>query len=288
MNDKKAIVNYYDNAKISYQDAWHLDKCMAMHFGIWDKGVKNLQEALIRENKILAEIINLQSNDYGLDAGCGVGGSSIYLAQHFNCKMHGITLSENQKESAENSAKKLGVENNTKFSVDDFHATQFKDNTFDFVWMLESFCHASDSKKVLNEMFRVLKPGGKIIIADVFLSKQSHSKKHLDLMTSWLNSWAVQFVEKGEKIPEFMKESGFENIYSQNFTKSVTKSINKLNLFGRGALALGGIKRFFGKSYGNKVTIQNSRGAVLSYQTLKKGIWDYLIFSANKPKLVDK
>ena len=79
-----------------------------------------------------------------------------------------------------------------------------------------------------------------------------------------------------------------ENIDSKNFTKSVTKSINKLNLFGRGALALGGIKRFFGKSYGNEITIQNSRGAVLSYQTLKKGIWDYLIFSANKPKLVDK
>ena len=56
MKDKKAIVNYYDNAKISYQDAWHLDKCMAMHFGIWDKGVKNLQEVLIHENQVLAEI----------------------------------------------------------------------------------------------------------------------------------------------------------------------------------------------------------------------------------------
>ena len=54
---------------------------------------------------------------------------------------------------------------NTTFRVMDALNMEFPDNTFDFVWACESGEHMPDKKKYVEEMVRVLKPGGKIVIA---------------------------------------------------------------------------------------------------------------------------
>lgn len=54
---------------------------------------------------------------------------------------------------------------NVEFRVMDALAMEFPDNTFDFVWACESGEHMPDKKKYVEEMTRVLKPGGKIVIA---------------------------------------------------------------------------------------------------------------------------
>ena len=96
MIDKKGIVEYYDVAQVSYQDVWHLDDCLALHYGFWESGVTSLRQALVKENEVLAQLAGIQLGDAILDAGCGVGGSSIYLAKTIGCSVTGITLSDQQ------------------------------------------------------------------------------------------------------------------------------------------------------------------------------------------------
>lgn len=101
-----------------------------------------------------------------LDVGCGFGGTSRYLARKLgpNSEVTAITLSPKQVERAT----ELAVEqetSNAKFKVEDALAMSFPDNSFDIVWACESGEHMPDKKKYIEQMMRVLKPGGKFVMA---------------------------------------------------------------------------------------------------------------------------
>lgn len=101
-----------------------------------------------------------------LDVGCGIGGTSRYLAKKFGAgtSVTGITLSQAQVDRATGLAKDRDIPN-AKFQVMDALEMTFPDNTFDVVWACESGEHMPDKKKYVEEMVRVLKPGGRIVIA---------------------------------------------------------------------------------------------------------------------------
>lgn len=101
-----------------------------------------------------------------LDVGCGVGGTSRYIAKQLGpgAEVTGITLSPNQVKRATELAEEQGVPN-AKFTVMNALEMGFPDNSFDVVWACESGEHMPDKKAYINEMMRVLKPGGKFVMA---------------------------------------------------------------------------------------------------------------------------
>jgi MPBQ/MSBQ methyltransferase len=101
-----------------------------------------------------------------LDVGCGVGGTSRYLAKNLGpqAEVTGITLSPNQVARAQELAVEQDVPN-AKFTVMNALDMDFPDNSFDVVWACESGEHMPDKKKYIEEMMRVLKPGGKFVMA---------------------------------------------------------------------------------------------------------------------------
>ncbi|NET10332.1 MAG: methyltransferase domain-containing protein, partial [Symploca sp. SIO2B6] len=98
-----------------------------------------------------------------LDVGCGIGGSSLYLAQKLGAIATGITLSPVQANRAAERAQAAQI--NAQFQVADALAMPFDDNQFDLVWTLESGEHMPDKTTFLQECHRVLKPGGTLIMA---------------------------------------------------------------------------------------------------------------------------
>ena len=164
MFTNKDIADYYDQTEIHYRRAWDLEASLAMHYGYWRENTKNFRESLQHMNEALAQTVNIQASDKVLDAGCGVGGSSIYLAKKHGCQVIGITLSAKQQASAQSNAQKAGVDQLTRFEQQDFACTTFPDQSFDVVWTLESVVHADDKKVFLKEAFRLLKPGGRLIM----------------------------------------------------------------------------------------------------------------------------
>jgi len=102
-----------------------------------------------------------------LDVGCGIGGTSRYLGNKLKGKgtqVTGITLSPKQVERATELAQERGLDN-VKFQVMDALKMDFPDNTFDLVWGCESGEHMPDKAAYVEEMTRVLKPGGTLVIA---------------------------------------------------------------------------------------------------------------------------
>jgi cyclopropane fatty-acyl-phospholipid synthase-like methyltransferase len=109
------IANYYGSTQVDYDLVWHANEVGALHYGWWDDTTHNLKEALQRENEILADKANIQKGEHVLDAGCGVGGSSVFLAGSRGADVVGITVSPLQIRLAKERARREGVESNTSF-----------------------------------------------------------------------------------------------------------------------------------------------------------------------------
>jgi MPBQ/MSBQ methyltransferase len=102
-----------------------------------------------------------------LDVGCGFGGTSRYLARKLgpSAQVEGITLSPKQVERGTEMALEQGVDQQVKFKVMDALNMTYADNSFDVVWACESGEHMPDKAAYINEMMRVLKPGGTFVMA---------------------------------------------------------------------------------------------------------------------------
>ena len=95
--DKLKISQYYNYTLPFYRFFWH-GNTNAIHYGFWDKNTKNLKEALLNTNKFLAKEAKISSNSRVLDAGCGIGGSALWLAKNIGAKVISISISKKQIE----------------------------------------------------------------------------------------------------------------------------------------------------------------------------------------------
>ena len=194
----KRIIEYYKDTENAYKDSWDLNNSLAIHYGYWDEKVKSFPESLLRMNEIMIEAAEIKSTDKVLDAGCGVGGSSIFMATMLGCKVTGITLSERQVQQANENAAKKNVEDLVNFKAMDYSATDFPDASFDVVWGCESICYADDKEKFIKEAFRLLKPGGRLIVADGFVSEFTNNEN--PIIRQWADGWQVNLSRIARKV----------------------------------------------------------------------------------------
>lgn len=113
----------------------------------------------------LAKLQLLPSKDLLiLDAGCGPGVDGIILANEGGAKVVGIDISENSVKVANDSAiRKDGM---FVSLVGDIEVLPFKDNSFDICYCSWAMHHFPDIKTAITELYRCLKPGGKIALVE--------------------------------------------------------------------------------------------------------------------------
>lgn len=99
-----------------------------------------------------------------LDIGCGAGGKTIYYASLGVKKIYGLEVLEKYKEDAETLAAQKGYTDKFNFVCEDAAKMNFESGTFDAIIMNDAMEHVDEPLKVLNECFRVLKPGGKLYL----------------------------------------------------------------------------------------------------------------------------
>lgn len=114
----------------------------------------------------LATALNLPSGSYVLDAGCGVGHVAIHMATHHGFKIQGIDVVERHLKKAERNIARAGLQQGQLEvrKMDYHHLENLPDNGFDGVYTMETFVHATEPEVVLENFYRVLRPGGRIAL----------------------------------------------------------------------------------------------------------------------------
>ncbi|HEX8332565.1 MAG TPA: methyltransferase domain-containing protein [Segetibacter sp.] len=227
--DKEAIKKYYTETQFEYGLMWNwmLKTTPALHFGYYDEKATSHKQAILRANEVLAEFGEIIQGSEIIDAGCGLGHSSEWLAQHFNAKVTGITIVPKQVETIKKRLIKYPVAN-VDFIVGDYLYMPFQDSSVDIVWAIESVCHAPDKLLFFKEAFRVLKPGGKVIMADIFRMGRPMSDSKETLLKEVFGGWAIPDIDTVEEHNDHATKAGFTSFKSKDVTDRMMVSYRNL------------------------------------------------------------
>ena len=164
--------------------------------------------------------LQVKTEEYVLDAGCGSGLTACHLAKTIGCKILGVDINPQMIEKASLRAEKEGVSHLVEFKVADVYNLPFDDNHFDLV-IGESITVFLDKVKVYQEIYRVLKPEGRVADLEMVLLAELPANLRIQMEAcfgsgtnplspeEWLNALAqAGFQDVVIKNPQRMKKNG--------------------------------------------------------------------------------
>ncbi|MEO7599736.1 MAG: class I SAM-dependent methyltransferase [Opitutus sp.] len=167
------IRDHYDTISPYYQSLWgeHI------HHGFWhgNESAAEAQENLIKE---LAKRARIKEGDRVLDVGCGLGGSSMFLAREYGAMVRGITLSPKQVSTARDQARRRGLLGRVNFEVQDAHQLAKDPAFYDVIWVVECSEHLFDKAAFLTECARHLVPGGRLAVCAWLVGDSLNEAQH--------------------------------------------------------------------------------------------------------------
>jgi MPBQ/MSBQ methyltransferase len=169
---------------------------------------------------------DLQPNFHVLDVGSGIGGPSRYLASKFGCHVTGLDLVGEYCSVADSLAKRVKLDNLLTYRQGDATHIPFEDATFDVLWTQHASMNIAYKKRLYSEMYRVLKPGGKLAIYDVFkgsnISNIDGSASSVHFPVPWAPDPSISHLILREDARKLLKEVvGFKEVIWEDKTESV-------------------------------------------------------------------
>lgn len=156
--------DYYDSADADdfYRTIWGGED---IHIGLYDR-CRDIRKASRRTVDRMAAKAGPLSGKRVLDLGSGYGGAARVLASEHGAQVACLNLSGVENERNRALTREAGIENSIIVIDGSFDAVPFGDRSFDLVWSQDAILHAPDRTAVLDEVARVLKPGGDFIFTD--------------------------------------------------------------------------------------------------------------------------
>ncbi|MFL6464788.1 MAG: class I SAM-dependent methyltransferase [Bryobacteraceae bacterium] len=153
-----------------------------------------------------------------LEVGCGAGGCALYLARTVGATVTGIDVNENGIRNARSLAQTEGLTSQVSFELADAgQKLLFADNSFDAVFSNDAMCHIPRRLQVLEEWYRVLKPGGRMLFTDALIVTGVLSNEEIATRSS---IGTYFFLPPGEN-ERLIEEAGFHLLSGVNVTGAV-------------------------------------------------------------------
>ncbi|KAH6660628.1 methyltransferase [Truncatella angustata] len=241
---KDRIKLHYNVASDYYYSLWG----QHIHHGYWRSGDETKEEAQVNLIKYLLELSGLPRSTNVLDVGCGIGGTSRYLAKEQGCHVTGITISGKQVEIAKRltladspvgeqlqSSDVLSfppgsvryLELDAEKMRDHFSTNGGKpEHGFDCVWISEALSHFPNKQLFFDNAFSLLgtSPSSRLVVADWFKAPN---------LTEEQDKADIKPIEDGMLLPpmctvdEYVamaKKAGFRLSAAEDISKDVAKT----------------------------------------------------------------
>lgn len=217
----KKSMQYYEDNYEDYAQGWSKDH---IHYGFWFDHTQSHEESLVNHTREVLKHLNIQPGNRVLDAGCGSGGSSRYIVENYGVETVGIMLSPTLYKAASELSKHIKNSNMISFYLQDYTDTHFKDESFDRIFAIESVCQEPAKDKFISEAYRLLRRGGRLVVADFFLLRDNLNEKELRSYREWCDGWFIPDLALTEEFRAMLRHNGFLNIEFHEKTNLLKKS----------------------------------------------------------------
>jgi len=171
MNDEfsdavRVTKNYYDSddAHNFYYTIWGGED---LHLGIYASDQDTIYEASRRTIRQMAEKSGFVGKKARvIDLGGGFSGSARFLAGNYGWEVVVLNLSEAENQRGRKMNKEQGLDHLIEVIDGSFNSIPYPDESFDIVWSQDAILHSDNRAQVLDEAYRVLRPGGEMIFTD--------------------------------------------------------------------------------------------------------------------------
>lgn len=270
---KQVIRNHYDISTLFYRLLWgpHI------HHGYWEaeETPRVAQEQLTRR---LANLAAIQPESVVYDIGCGMGGSSIWLAQNLSCSVTGVTLSPVQQKWASSAAALKRIKPRPTFRCADAELIEFPDESADIVWSIECTEHLFDKPRFFNRAARWLKPGGRFALLAWLAGDSPLTNQQTDQVLRVCEGMFCPSLGNQADYVSWFEQSGLKVIDTGIWTRQVEQTWEIC----RKRVERTGV-RYLAKVLGqNHVLFLDHFDAILN--AYKSGAMEYGYFVAEKPK----
>jgi ubiquinone/menaquinone biosynthesis C-methylase UbiE len=274
MADIEAIKKYYSDTQFEYKLIWNwrIKATPALHFGFYDEKATKHAQAVNRANEALAEWAGIEKGARIIDAGCGLGHSAIWLSQHYNATVTGITVVPKQVETIQTNLSKNPVPG-VDFLLGNYLEMPFEDNSVDVVWAFESVCHAANKIDFYKEAYRVLKPGGKIVMAEYLRNGRPMEQGKETMLAEIFTRWAIPDLDTLAEHAFNARKAGFIAFSNNDVTKNVMTSYRNLR---ETCKRYSGLSRLLYKTgIISSVRHENLLSSIKQADALEQGVFSY-------------
>ncbi len=207
-------VNLYDNAYGNYE----LDIYRAVRIETYGEDLGQTSWVTREESSQIPQLLELTAGSAVLEVGSGAGQYALRLAQSIGCQVVGLDINAHAVQTANELARQSGLGSRVRF--EQYDASQklgFAAATFDAAFANDVLCHVPGRAGVLGELFRVLKPGGRLLFSDALVVGGIVSQEEIATRSS---IGYYLFSPPGEN-ERLITEAGFRIISASDSTANV-------------------------------------------------------------------
>ncbi|MFF3018270.1 class I SAM-dependent methyltransferase [Streptomyces sp. NPDC057939] len=177
-----------------------------------------------RHTEVMIEASELRAGDRLLDVGCGFGRPAIQAAKVSGANVVGVNVSLEQVRQGEKLALEAGVTEQVTFEQADGMALPYPDNSFHAVWASEAIMYMSDRPKALQEIERVLVPGGRFVLSDYAERTDLSPEQRVALR----EGFTVEALPTLEGYRQLLLDAGFEITRFEDATPHLHRSAARI------------------------------------------------------------
>lgn len=245
MATKRTASEYFESFDSRY--GYRLVLGGTKHFGRYRPGDSPyaFSDAMRRMEDLLAMTIDLPVGSLLLDAGCGAGDVARRLSGVHGYRVTGIDLLAFDIDEAKRRAKRDHLSTTTEFSVMSYDDLDFKPGAFDGVYTMETLVHAVRAETTLAEFFRVLRPGGKLVLFE-YSHDADLTKSEMAALTRVNDLASMPSFQRFEVglLESLLIDTGFSEVRSNEITEQMEPMFRGFAKMARVPYAL---SRFIGK-----------------------------------------
>ncbi|MFF7990880.1 methyltransferase domain-containing protein [Kitasatospora xanthocidica] len=215
------VAGFYEGLGQVLNAAWGEN----LHYGYWedDADDSTVEVATARLTDLLVTLLDPAPGTAVLDIGCGVGKPALQLVATRDVHVTGIAISDVEVDQAAKRAVEADRSHLTAFRNANVMALPFDDDSFDAAWAIESLLHVPDRGRALAETARVLRPGGRLVIADT-VERPPMSPEGRKVLDEIRAAYHVSPYATAAEYSELLAANGFVDVDIRDISDNVVRT----------------------------------------------------------------